>query len=79
MTRWLLENASSDELRFRPESYPLPLARGRTTLELHDDQSFTALTPGPDDRPVPSSELDDFYVAELQPDQLTLKRDPRLP
>ena len=59
MTRWLLENAGDDELGFRPEGYPLPLARGRMALELHDDQSFTALAPGPDDRPVPSSELDD--------------------
>ena len=79
MTRWLLENAGDDELRFRPEGYPLPLARGRTSLELHDDHSFKALTPGPDDRPVETDELDDYYVAELADDQLTLKRDPRLP
>ena len=46
------ENAGDDELRFRPEGYPLPLARGRTAIELHEDgQSFTALAPGPDDRP----------------------------
>ena len=52
MTRWLLENAGDDELRFRPESYPLPLARGRTALELHEDGSARVFAPGPDDRPV---------------------------
>jgi hypothetical protein len=79
VTRWLLEDASGDELRFRPEGYPLPLARGRTSLELHDDRSFKALAPGPDDRPVEIAELDDYYVAELADDRLTLRRDPRLP
>jgi hypothetical protein len=80
VSRWLLEDAGDDELRFRPEDYPLPPARGRTALELAEDQAtFTALTPGPDDRPVETDELDDFYVAELVEDQLTLRRGPRLP
>ncbi|MBE2316159.1 hypothetical protein DVA67_009245 [Solirubrobacter sp. CPCC 204708] len=79
MSRWWLEDAREDELRFRPESLPAPPARGRRTLELHEDGSFTALAPGPDDRPKQTDELDEFYVAELADDQLTLKRGPRLP
>ena len=79
MTRWLLEEGGEDELRFRPEGYPLPLARGRTALELREDNTFKALVPGPDDRPVETDELDDYYVAELADDRLTLRRDPRLP
>lgn len=79
MSRWLLADDDDEELVFRPESFPLPLARGRKSLELHDDGSFTALAPGADDRPVESSELDDYYVAELVEDKLTLKRGPRLP
>jgi hypothetical protein len=79
VSRWLLEDGGDEELVFRPDGYPLPPARGRKALELHEDGSFTALEPGPDDRPVESGELDDHYVAELVPDRLTLKRGPRLP
>ena len=75
------EESSDEELVFRPEGYPLPLARGREQIELRDDGrgGFVARAPGADDRPETTSELDDYYVAELQPDRLTLKRDPRLP
>lgn len=82
MTRWLhaREEDSEDELVFRPEGYPLPLARGRREIELHaDGETFVARAPGADDRPVESSELDDYYVAELVEDRLTLRRGPRLP
>ena len=83
MTRWLHareEDSEDDELVFRPEGYPLPLARGRREIELRaDGETFVARAPGADDRPVESSELDDYYVAELVEDRLTLKRGPRLP
>ena len=80
-SRWLhaREEDSPDELVFRPEGYPLPLARGREEIELGEDGSFVARGPGPDDRPVETSELDEWYVAELREDRLTLRRDPRLP
>ena len=81
-SRWLhaREEDAEDELVFRPEGYPLPLARGRDEIELRPDgESFVARAPGADDRPTESSELDDYYVAELLPDRLTLKRGPRLP
>jgi hypothetical protein len=85
MTLWLHAREEdpddADELVFRPEGYPLPLARGREQIELRDDGhgGFVARAPGADDRPETTSEFDDYYVAELQPDRLTLKRDPRLP
>ena len=85
MTLWLHAREEdpddADELVFRPEGYPLPLARGREQIELRDDGrgGFVARAPGADDRPETTSELDDYYVAEVQPDRLTLKRDPRLP
>ena len=85
MTLWLHareeDPEDADELVFRPEGYPLPLARGREQIELREDGrgGFVARAPGADDRPETTSELDGYYVAELQPDRLTLKRDPRLP
>lgn len=79
MSRWLLEGGGDEELVFRPEGYPLPLARGRKAIELHADGSFTALAPGADDRPVESSELDGWVVEAVAGDRLTLKRGPRLP
>lgn len=84
-TRWLHareeDPEDGDELVFRPEGYPLPLARGREEIELREDADggFVARAPGPDDRPLATSELDDYYVAELVEDRLTLKRGPRLP
>jgi hypothetical protein len=78
-SRWLLAESGEDELVFRPEDYPLPLARGRQAIELRPDRTFTALAPGPDDRPVESSALDGWTVAEVAPDRVTLRRDPRLP
>lgn len=80
MSRWLLETASEDELRFRPDGYPLPPARARRALELHEDGSFTALEPGADDRPVESSGLDGWVVRTVREDELTLRKPaPRLP
>ena len=83
MSRWLHareEDSGDDELVFRPEGYQLPLARGRREIELcADGKTFVARAPGADDRPVESSELDDYHVVELVEDRLILKRGPRLP
>ena len=45
------EEDTAQEMIFRPESYPLPLARGRTTLELSADGTYTEGAPGPVDLP----------------------------
>jgi hypothetical protein len=79
--KWLhaFEESSDDELVFRPEGYPLPLARGRTLIEVADDGSFAARAPGPVDTPVPTDELDGWEVAARSEDRLTLRRAPRPP
>jgi hypothetical protein len=46
------EEDSGAEKVFRPDSYPLPLARGRTTLELRPDGTYVEGAPGPVDLPV---------------------------
>ena len=74
MTRWLLESSGEDELVFRPDGYPLPLARGRVSLELAPDGSFEAREPGPDDRPVPTDSLRGWVVASVNSDRLVLRR-----
>ena len=76
MKRWLHapEESSDDELVFRPEGYPLPLARGRAELELADDGSFAAREPGPDDRPVASSAFEGWVLADVGEDRVTLRR-----
>jgi hypothetical protein len=78
VTRWLHapNESSDDELVFRPEGHPLPPARGRMLLDVADDGSFSALAPGPVDAPVPTSELDGWAVASVEPDRLTLRRAP---
>jgi hypothetical protein len=76
VTRWLHapEESSADELVFRPEGYPLPLARGRLTLELGPDGSFVARAPGPVDVPVATDELRGWVVASVSSDRLVLRR-----
>jgi hypothetical protein len=78
VTRWLHapDESSEDELVFRPDGYPLPPARGRTVLDVADDGSFSAQAPGPVDVPVPTSELDGWTVASIEPDRVTLRRAP---
>jgi hypothetical protein len=46
------EEDSGPERVFRPEGHPLPLARGRTTLELRPDGTYVEGVPGPVDLPV---------------------------
>ena len=50
--RWLhaREEDSGGRSVFRPEDADLPPARGRRSLELRDDGSYTESAPGPDDR-----------------------------
>ena len=74
--RWLhaREEDSPDELVFRPEGYPLPLARGREEIELGEDGELRRARPRPG-RPARRRprELDEWYVAELREDRLTLR------
>jgi hypothetical protein len=46
------EEDSGPQMVFRPASHPLPLARGRTTLELRPDGTYVEGVPGPVDLPV---------------------------
>ena len=50
--RWLHahEEDSGDSLVFRPATYELPPARGRTGYEFQDDGRLTVVGPGPTDR-----------------------------
>ena len=80
VTRWLLENAGRRRAacsgrRATRCRWPAGARRSSCMKTSRSRRS----RPAPTTVPVPSSELDDYYVAELQPDQLTLKRDPRLP
>ena len=45
------EEDSESELVFRPASYSLPPSRGRSTLDLRADGSYSESSPGPTDRP----------------------------
>jgi hypothetical protein len=76
VTRWLhaFEESTDDELVFRPEGYPLPLARGRIELELGPGGSFVARAPGPVDVPVETDELRGWEVASVSEDRLVLRR-----
>jgi len=76
VSRWLLEAPGEDELVFRPDGYPLPLARGRLSLELAPDGSFVALEPGPVDVPVATDALRGWKVASRSADRLVLRRAP---
>lgn len=49
------EEDTDDETVFRPAGTPMPPARGRTTLELRADGTYTETGPGPDDVPRESS------------------------
>jgi hypothetical protein len=76
VSRWLHapEESSEDELVFRPEGYPLPLARGRIELDLEPGGTFVARAPGPVDVPVETDELRGWKVASVRSDRLTLRR-----
>ena len=52
--RWLHahEEDASDESVFRPASYPMPPARGRTGYEFLSDGTVVVIGPGPTDRTV---------------------------
>jgi hypothetical protein len=76
LSRWLhaFEESTEDELVFRPEGYPLPLARGRISLELGPGGAFVARAPGPVDVPVETDELAGWVVASVGSDRLVLRR-----
>ena len=45
------EEDTGDGTVFRPVGTPMPPARGRTTLELRADGTYSEIGPGPDDVP----------------------------
>jgi len=49
------EEDSGQEMVFRRETFPFPLARGRDEMELDEDGRYTALAPGPVDVPQAST------------------------
>ena len=48
------EEDAGDETVLRPASYPLPPSRGRMSLDLRSDGTYTESRPGPVDLPVES-------------------------
>lgn len=86
--RWVHSHEEdTDELRvYRPGDYPLPPSRGRTSIELRDDGTYSRRAPGPVDAPVETTgrwsragdrlELDDdvWELASVEPDRLTVRK-----
>ena len=62
------EEDSESELVFRPASYSLPPSRGRSTLDLRADGSYSESSPGPTDRPEQAT-----GTWALEQDRLTLR------
>ena len=55
--RWVHshEEDTDDEMVFRPDDYPFPRSRGRTSFELRPDGTYLESSPGPVDLPVEST------------------------
>jgi len=86
--RWVHSHEEDDDqvMVFRRPDHPFPRSRGRTSIELRADGSYSERSPGPVDVPVETSgtwrlagdrlelENDVWEVAGVEPDRLTVRK-----
>lgn len=86
--RWVHSHEEdTDDLRvYRPADFSFPRSRGRTSIDLREDGTYSRRAPGPVDVPVETGgqwrlagdrlELDDdvWELGSVEPDRLTVRK-----